>query len=114
MQVRWWSAFEKQYAGEIAAEESIFGGEAGQKRQQDLRLRVIEHNVLVIAKYYARISVARLSTLLDLTPEEVHYCHLDAMMRLCIIIIFTKLISPGTKCASEKPCNACSVCRATA
>jgi 26S proteasome regulatory subunit N5 len=70
-QVRWWSAFEKQYGAEIEAEASVFGGEPGAKRKEDLRLRVIEHNVLVISKYYSRIAVARLSQLLNLTPAEV-------------------------------------------
>ena len=69
--MRWWSAFEKEYADEVAAEESIFGGEAGAKRRADLRLRVIEHNVLVIAKYYSRITLARLAELLDLSPADV-------------------------------------------
>ena len=62
----------------MAAEESIFGGENGNKRQEDLRLRVIEHNILVIAKYYSRISVARLAQLLDLPAAEVH-----TLLQLC-------------------------------
>lgn len=76
-QVRWWSAFEKEYAEEVAAEESVFGSEPGEKRRADLRLRVIEHNVLVIAKYYSRITLARLAQLLDLSPADVRlwsYC----------------------------------------
>ncbi|KAI5295547.1 hypothetical protein KEM52_001036 [Ascosphaera acerosa] len=36
----------------------------------DLRKRVIEHNVRVVAKYYTRIQTSRLCELLDLTPEE--------------------------------------------
>ena len=63
--------FEKQYEAEVAAESDIFGGEAGTARRADLRLRVTEHNVLVIAKYYSRITLARLSQLLDLPPAEV-------------------------------------------
>ncbi len=71
LQVVWWSSFEKQYEAEVAAEAEIFGGEAGKARREDLRLRVTEHNVLVVAKYYARITLARLSQLLDLPPAEV-------------------------------------------
>jgi hypothetical protein len=41
------------------------------KRQADLQLRVVEHNVMVVARYYTRISFQRLSQLLDLSPEEV-------------------------------------------
>ncbi|KAB8203037.1 PCI domain protein [Aspergillus parasiticus SU-1] len=40
------------------------------KRWQDLRKRVIEHNVRVVAKYYTRIQMGRLTQLLDLTEEE--------------------------------------------
>ena len=40
------------------------------QRWQDLRKRVIEHNVRVIAKYYTRIRMPRLMQLLDLSEEE--------------------------------------------
>jgi len=40
------------------------------QRWQDLRKRVIEHNVRVIAKYYTRIHTSRLTELLDLDEEE--------------------------------------------
>lgn len=40
------------------------------QRWQDLRKRVIEHNVRVVAKYYTRIGMERLTQLLDLTVEE--------------------------------------------
>lgn len=39
-------------------------------RWQDLRKRVIEHNVRVVAKYYTRVEVGRLTQLLDLNEEE--------------------------------------------
>jgi 26S proteasome regulatory subunit N5 len=40
------------------------------QRYLDLRKRVIEHNVRVIAKYYTRIQMPRLCQLLDLDEEE--------------------------------------------
>lgn len=40
------------------------------QRWQDLRKRVIEHNVRVVAKYYTRIKTGRLTQLLDLTEDE--------------------------------------------
>ncbi|OAA35202.1 26S proteasome non-ATPase regulatory subunit 12 [Beauveria brongniartii RCEF 3172] len=40
------------------------------QRWQDLRKRVIEHNVRVVAKYYTRIQIGRLTKLLDLTEDE--------------------------------------------
>ncbi|CAK7242028.1 MAG: proteasome regulatory particle subunit [Sporothrix thermara] len=40
------------------------------QRWQDLRKRVIEHNVRVVSKYYTRIRMDRLTQLLDLTADE--------------------------------------------
>lgn len=40
------------------------------QRWEDLRKRVIEHNVRVVAKYYTRIQMSRLTELLDLTEDE--------------------------------------------
>ena len=39
-------------------------------RWEDLRKRVIEHNVRVVAKYYTRIEMGRLTQLLDLDEDE--------------------------------------------
>ena len=35
------------------------------------RLRVVEHNILVVSQYYSRITMQRLSQLLCLNAEEV-------------------------------------------
>ena len=43
------------------------------------RLRVTEHNVLVVCKYYSRIRLARLAQLLDLPPAETER-HLSDMV----------------------------------
>lgn len=40
------------------------------QRWEDLRKRVIEHNVRTVAKYYTRIRTARLTELLDLPESE--------------------------------------------
>jgi 26S proteasome regulatory subunit N5 len=39
-------------------------------RWEDLHTRVIEHNIRVVAEYYTRITITRLTSLLDLTPEQ--------------------------------------------
>ncbi|CAM1506320.1 Fc.00g059610.m01.CDS01 [Cosmosporella sp. VM-42] len=44
--------------------------EKAHQRWQDLRKRVIEHNVRVVAKYYTRIQMSRLTQLLDLAEDE--------------------------------------------
>lgn len=70
LQVVWWGVFSKRYEDEIAAQTEVFGGPGGAGRLKALRLRVTEHNVLVVAKYYSRITLARLAELLDLPVEE--------------------------------------------
>jgi 26S proteasome regulatory subunit N5 len=66
-----WGLFEAQFGSEVAAEADIFAGEYGEKRQADLKLRVTEHNLLTVARYYTRITTTRLAELLDLTPDLV-------------------------------------------
>ncbi|EEB08182.2 19S proteasome regulatory subunit Rpn502 [Schizosaccharomyces japonicus yFS275] len=58
--------------GEVLRSTAVFaaGDEKGEKRWSELRKRVIEHNLRVIAKYYTRIRCDRLSILLDLSAEE--------------------------------------------
>lgn len=45
-------------------------GPASTQRWSDLRQRVIEHNILVIAKFYVRITISGLAELLDLSVSE--------------------------------------------
>ncbi|XP_077979874.1 26S proteasome non-ATPase regulatory subunit 12-like [Glandiceps talaboti] len=42
----------------------------GKKRWDDFRIRVVEHNIRVMAKYYTRISTKRMAELLELTESE--------------------------------------------
>lgn len=71
-----WPEVSKIFGPHLCSTE-IFDSEPNQsaddkafQRWQDLRKRVIEHNVRVVAKYYTRIRVERLTKLLDLTEEE--------------------------------------------
>lgn len=57
--------------------ESLYGGPLKTtpvfqqpERWEDLHTRVIEHNIRVVAEYYTRITIARLTSLLDLTPDQ--------------------------------------------
>ncbi|RKF75413.1 26S proteasome non-ATPase regulatory subunit 12 [Golovinomyces cichoracearum] len=52
------------------AQESQSVDKKAFQRWEDLRKRVIEHNVRVVAKYYTRIQVPRLTQLLDLDEDE--------------------------------------------
>ena len=48
--------------------------EEGKQRWDDLKKRVVEHNIRIMAKYYTRVSLARMSELLDLKVEETENC----------------------------------------
>ena len=69
-QIAWWWKIEETYATEMQGGE-VFGGEAGANRKRDLQARVTEHNILVVSKYYGRMRMARLATLLDLPEDKV-------------------------------------------
>ncbi|XP_064405875.1 26S proteasome non-ATPase regulatory subunit 12-like [Halichondria panicea] len=74
-----WSDFQAQYGpslrigGPDLPPTLTFqpGDEIAEKRWEDFRKRVIEHNIRVIAKYYSRIRMQRLSELLALSIDEV-------------------------------------------
>lgn len=52
------------------ATDALAENEAGNKRWSDMKARVVEHNIRIMAKYYSRISLKRMSQLLDLTLQE--------------------------------------------
>ncbi|KAI0347847.1 PCI-domain-containing protein [Trametopsis cervina] len=61
-----WPGIESIY-GPSLRETSVF---SSNKFWEDLHTRVIEHNIRIAAKYYTRITLTRLTDLLDLTPRE--------------------------------------------
>lgn len=71
-----WPMVAKQFGPHLTdtdvfdAEKDDSDDEKAFQRWQDLRKRVIEHNVRVVAKYYTRIQIPRLTELLDLTEDE--------------------------------------------
>ncbi|KHJ97356.1 PCI domain protein [Oesophagostomum dentatum] len=56
----------------------IFEGKDGEKRWKDLHMRVGEHNMRMISKYYTQITFDRLAELLDfpLPDMEAFLCNL--------------------------------------
>eukprot|EP01116_Phalansterium_solitarium_P021761 TRINITY_DN6907_c0_g1_i1.p1 TRINITY_DN6907_c0_g1~~TRINITY_DN6907_c0_g1_i1.p1 ORF type:complete len:473 (+),score=77.63 TRINITY_DN6907_c0_g1_i1:93-1421(+) len=65
-----WPSVEQLY-GPVLRQHSIFAeGTESSTLWKDLRNRVVEHNIRVMAKYYDRISAKRLSQLLDLSESE--------------------------------------------
>ncbi|KAL7910195.1 PCI domain-containing protein [Trichoderma velutinum] len=71
-----WPEISKRFGPHLCGTD-VFDAQPGQsadekanQRWEDLRKRVIEHNVRVIAKYYTRIQMSRLTELLDLAEDE--------------------------------------------
>lgn len=79
MEVIQWTALWSTFKDEFENEKNMLGGSLGDKAAEDLKERVIEHNILVVSKYYTRITVKRLAELLCLTVEEAEK-HLSDMV----------------------------------
>ncbi|KAL8478861.1 hypothetical protein ACS0TY_030662 [Phlomoides rotata] len=79
MEVIQWTALWNTFKDEFEKEKNMLGGALGEKAAEDLRLRVIEHNIHVVSKYYSRITLKRLADLLCLTFQEAEK-HLSDMV----------------------------------
>ncbi|KAE8671010.1 26S proteasome non-ATPase regulatory subunit 12-like protein A [Hibiscus syriacus] len=79
MEVIQWTSFWNLYKDEFESEKNMFGGSLGDKAAEDLKMRIIEHNILVVSKYYSRITLKRLAELLCLTVQEAEK-HLSEMV----------------------------------
>ncbi|XP_050298178.1 26S proteasome non-ATPase regulatory subunit 12 [Anthonomus grandis grandis] len=65
-----WSGLCELYEKELKSTPMFSGNEQAAKRWTDLKSRVVEHNIRVMAKYYTRIKIARIAQLLDLSAAE--------------------------------------------
>ncbi|KAI0602810.1 PCI domain-containing protein [Biscogniauxia sp. FL1348] len=82
------------------SEPNQSGDEKAHQRWQDLRKRVIEHNVRVVAKYYTRIGMKRLTQLLDLTEEETEK-YISELV--CSKTVFARIDRPARIVSFAKP-----------
>jgi len=66
-----WPAFEQAYRNELGKHSAFTEMTDGKNNLwSDLRNRVVEHNIRVIAGYYSKITMKRLTQLLDLSEAE--------------------------------------------
>ncbi|KAF3440502.1 hypothetical protein FNV43_RR18786 [Rhamnella rubrinervis] len=79
MEVIQWTALWNAYKDEFENEKDMLGGSLGDKAAEDMRQRIIEHNILVVSKYYSRITLKRLAELLCLSLQEAEK-HLSEMV----------------------------------
>ncbi|CAD6241392.1 GSCOCG00002718001-RA-CDS [Cotesia congregata] len=70
-----WSGLCDIYEQELRTTEVFTAStEEGRKRWTELRNRVVEHNIRIMAKYYTKITLTRMAELLDLPIEETETC----------------------------------------
>lgn len=69
MEVIQWISLWNMFKDEFENEKNMLGGSLGDKAAEDLRQRIIEHNILVVSKYYSRITLKRLAELLCLSVQ---------------------------------------------
>lgn len=102
-----WPEVSKLFGPHLCSTE-IFDAEKGTdekafQRWQDLRKRVIEHNVRVVAKYYTRIQMGRLTQLLDLTEDETEKYISDLVTSKTV---YAKIDRPARIVSFAKPRDA--------
>jgi len=59
------------YEAELRSQPVFSATEEGEKRWKHLKDRVVEHNIRIMAKYYTRIHLQRMSELLELSSKDV-------------------------------------------
>ncbi|CAB1344860.1 unnamed protein product [Coregonus sp. 'balchen'] len=77
MELMRWASLVEDYGKELregspdSPATDVFNcSEEGEKRWKDLKNRVVEHNIRIMAKYYTRITMKRMAGLLDLSIDE--------------------------------------------
>lgn len=72
-----WTVLETQYqqllkvgTSDSPATSVFDSSESGQQRWKDLKNRVVEHNIRIMAKYYKRVTLTRMAELLSLSLDE--------------------------------------------
>lgn len=100
-----WPRTQEVYGSVLRQCDDVFqaGEPKGEKRWDDLRKRVIEHNVRVIAKYYTRIRMEKLQQLLDLTEDEAE---LFLSKLVTDKIVYAKIDRPSRIISFNKPRDA--------
>lgn len=68
-EILWWNLLSQEFGEEIENQKDIFGA-GGDERRKAWRLRVVEHNIYTISKFYSKISIQRLAEILELSPNE--------------------------------------------
>ncbi|KAF8419648.1 PCI domain-containing protein [Tirmania nivea] len=99
-----WPLIADAYGPELRSTDVFaVGGLKSEQRWADLRKRVIEHNVRIVAKYYTRIKMDRLKVLLDLDEDETE-SYLSQMVTQKTV--YAKIDRPARIVSFAKPRDA--------
>ncbi|XP_074587236.1 26S proteasome non-ATPase regulatory subunit 12 homolog A-like [Curcuma longa] len=79
MDVIHWASLWETYKHEFEFEKYLPGGALVPRAEEDLKLRIIEHNIFVVSVFYSRMTLKRLSDILCLSLQEVEK-HLSDMV----------------------------------
>ena len=74
--------FCQEFEAELRQSEAFSTSEAGEKRWSDLKSRIVEHNIRMMAKYYTKIRLHRMCTLLALSENETEDCLSDMVSKI--------------------------------
>ncbi|XP_047311449.1 26S proteasome non-ATPase regulatory subunit 12 homolog A-like [Impatiens glandulifera] len=85
MEVINWAALWDMFKTEFDNEKNMLGGALSDKAANDLKQRVIEHNIIVVSKYYSRITLKRLAQLLCLSVQEAEKHMSDMVVSKALI-----------------------------
>ena len=72
--------FCQNFESELRQTDAFGRSEGGDKRWGDLKARIVEHNIRMMAKYYTKIRLARMAHLLALTETETEDCLSDMVV----------------------------------
>ncbi|CDQ86323.1 unnamed protein product [Oncorhynchus mykiss] len=99
MELMRWASLVEDYGEELregSTATDVFNfSEEGEKRWKDLKNRVVEHNIRIMAKYYTRITMKRMAGLLDLSNLVVNKTIYAKVDRLAGIINFQRPKDPN-------------------
>jgi len=72
--------FCSQFEAMLRQTDAFSKSEMGDKRWGDLKSRIVEHNIRMMAKYYTKIRLARMADLLALSQNETEDCLSDMVV----------------------------------
>lgn len=101
-----WPNIKKTYEPVLNQDTIAFGGNENKHHWDELKKRVVEHNLRVISEYYSRITLARLNELLDLTESETETFISNLVNQG---VIYAKVNRPAKIVNFEKPLNSCEL-----